>query len=147
MTRPTNDEYYMSMVDLVASRGTCARRKVGCILVDDKKRILATGFNGVAPGVPHCIDTPCTATNSPSGTNLSACRASHAEQAALLHCHDVMRVHTAYVTTSPCQDCVKLLMLTGCKRVVFADEYPHTLSKIWWEEFGGEWVHLPRKVL
>ncbi len=139
MTRPSNDEYYISMVRLVASRGTCARRKVGCILVDDRKRVLATGFNGVAPGQEHCIDNPCEAASAPSGTMLHACRASHAEQAALLHCHDVMKIATAYVTTSPCNDCTKLLLMTSCQRIVFIDEYPHSLAKQWWLEAGREW--------
>lgn len=139
MTRPTNDEYYIEMVKLVASRGTCARRKVGCILVDDMNRVLSTGFNGVAPGLPHCIDNPCAAANAPSGTMLDSCRASHAEQAALLHCHDVMKIATAYVTASPCTHCTKLLLMTGCQRIVFIDEYPHTEAKEWWLDAGREW--------
>ena len=144
MTRPTNDEYYMEMVKLVASRGTCARRKVGCILVDAQNRVLATGFNGVAPGQQHCIDNPCAAATAPSGTDLSSCRASHAEQAALLHCADVMKIHTAYVTASPCNDCTKLLLLTSCQRIVFIDEYPQSLGQTWWLEAGRKWEHFAK---
>jgi len=140
MTRPTNDEYYAAMVSLVALRGTCARRKVGCILVDDKNRILATGFNGVSPGQRHCIDEPCVAASAASGTDLSSCRASHAEQAALLHCHDVSKIATAYITASPCNDCTKLLLMTGCKRIVFLEDYPHSLARRWWLDAGLEWV-------
>lgn len=141
MTRPSVDEYYISMAKLVATRGTCRRRKVGCVLVDDRNRVLSCGYNGSSPGSVHCIDSPCEAANSPSGMNLSACRSAHAEQSALLYCSDVMKIHTAYITAAPCQDCVKLLLMTGCKRIVFAEEYPHPLSKVWWEEQGREWVH------
>lgn len=146
MTRPTNDEYYAEMVKLVATRGTCARRMVGCILVDDHNRVLSTGFNGVAPGQPHCTDSlnRCVAADAPSGTLLSECRASHAEQAALLHCNDVKKIATSYVTVSPCSDCTKLLLLTTCQRIVFLDEYPHELSKIWWEDDGREWFHFQK---
>lgn len=140
--RPSNDAYYIEMVKLVASRGTCIRRKVGCILVDAKYRVLATGFNGTAPDAIHCTDVPCGGHLAASGTGLSLCRASHAEQAALLHCSDVSKIHTAYVTASPCTDCTKLLMLTGCKRVVFIEEYPQPLAKMWWlENKEREWVH------
>lgn len=139
--RPTNDEYYMAMVSLVASRGTCIRRKVGCILVDDDNRVLATGFNGVPPGHPHCIDEPCGGEAGASGSSLDLCRASHAEQAALLHCHDVKKIATAYVTTSPCVHCTKLFLLTSCQRIVFRDLYPHDFAKTWWLEAGREWVH------
>ena len=139
MTRPTNDEYYAAMVRLVASRGTCARRKVGCVLVDDRNRVLATGFNGVAPGQQHCIDDPCEAASASSGSALDMCRASHAEQAALLHCHDVMKIKTAYVTASPCSHCTKLLLMTSCERIVFLEEYPHPLARTWWEQAGRKW--------
>lgn len=143
MRRPTNDEYYTEMVRLVASRGTCARRKVGCILVDDRNRVLATGFNGVAPGHPHCIDEShrCLAADAASGFALDMCRASHAEQAALLHCSDVDKVRAAYVTVSPCGDCTKLLLMTGCQRIVFLEEYSHPFAKEWWQEDGREWTH------
>ena len=139
--RPTIDEYYIEMVKLVASRGTCLRRKVGCILVDDKNRLISCGYNGGAPGAHHCIDAPCGGHLSAPGTNLSACRSSHAEQSALLYCPDVLKIKTAYVTASPCTECTKLLLLTSCQRVVFIDEYPQPLAKQWWLEAGREWVH------
>ena len=61
MTRPSNDEYFMEMAHLVASRSTCLRRKVGAVMVADK-RVLTTGYNGAPKGLPHCgrcDDMPC----------------------------------------------------------------------------------------
>lgn len=51
--RPTWDEYFMQIVDIVKERSTCLRRKVGALIVKDK-RILATGYNGAPTGLPHC---------------------------------------------------------------------------------------------
>jgi hypothetical protein len=48
--RPTRDEYYLREAELVASRSTCIRRSVGCVLVDAHGRELAKGYNGVASG-------------------------------------------------------------------------------------------------
>ncbi|MBA7640071.1 hypothetical protein ES703_47735 [subsurface metagenome] len=45
MGRPSWDEYFMRITELVASRATCLRRKVGAVLVRNK-RILTTGYNG-----------------------------------------------------------------------------------------------------
>ena len=42
---------------------------------------------------------------------------------ALLQCKDTQAIETAYITTSPCWTCVKLLLNTGCKGIVFAEEY------------------------
>jgi len=49
------DEYFMSIAKLVATRSTCMRRQVGCVIVKDK-RIIASGYNGAPSGVSHCTD-------------------------------------------------------------------------------------------
>ncbi|HOT05791.1 MAG TPA: deaminase, partial [Atribacter sp.] len=51
-TRPDWDEYFMSIAELVSTRSTCLRRKVGAVLVLDR-RILATGYNGAPSGLAH----------------------------------------------------------------------------------------------
>jgi len=137
MIRPDIDAYFMEMVQLVAKRATCVRRQVGCILVSNRGHILATGYNGVPSGFPHCLDKPCKGATASSGKSLDDCLAIHAEQNALLQCSDVNLIKTAYVTTSPCITCTKLLMNTSCGRIVFLEEYPHSRSKEIWQ---GEWT-------
>lgn len=134
MTRPTPTEYFLRMAALAATRGTCLRRQVGCVLVDPRGHVLSTGYNGVAVGIAHCNewniaeDTfpyACPGVKAPSGTQLDACGAIHAEQNALLQCRNVWEIETCYVTHSPCIACVKLLMNTSCTRIVFLEPYAH----------------------
>ena len=82
--RPTWDEYFMDIVELVKKRSTCVRRQVGALIVKDK-RILATGYNGAPVGCNHCIDIGCLRDqlNIPSGERHEICRATHAEQNAI----------------------------------------------------------------
>lgn len=54
MVRPDKLHYFMNIAKVVATRSTCLRRAVGCVLVDDLGHILATGHNGVARGEKHC---------------------------------------------------------------------------------------------
>lgn len=54
MARPSKDRYFLEMARLVATRSTCLRRHVGCVLVNARGHVLATGYNGVAAGQPHC---------------------------------------------------------------------------------------------
>lgn len=56
MTRPSWDDYFFGIAAHVASRATCPRASIGCVLVKSKK-IIGTGYNGVAEGEPHCPDT------------------------------------------------------------------------------------------
>ena len=130
MTRPSKDETFLEIAATLARRSTCRRRAVGCVLVDARGHVLATGYNGVARGLPHCLDGGvggpriCSGADLPSGTGLDACEAIHAEQNALLQCPDVFAIHTAYATTAPCVTCAKLFLNTGCRRVVYRDAYP-----------------------
>jgi deoxycytidylate deaminase len=57
-TRPSWDEYFMDIVDLVSKRSTCLRRQVGALIVKDK-RILTTGYNGAPQGTKHCLELGC----------------------------------------------------------------------------------------
>jgi dCMP deaminase len=115
------------MALLVATRATCARRAVGCVLVDSLGHVLSTGYNGVAQGEQHCTEFPCEGASYPSGQGLEKCEAIHAEQNALLQCKDNQAVHTCYTTSSPCVTCVKLLLNTSCKKIAFVHAYaePH----------------------
>ena len=134
--RPSQDEYFIRMAKLVSERSTCLSRQVGCILINKRKHVIATGYNGVASGFDHC--TECS--RKVPGTNLDSCLAIHAEQNALLQCHDVYDIDTIYCTDSPCIHCLKLLMNTGCRRIVFIREYPHNNCEDLWVSLGREWV-------
>ena len=141
--RPDQDEYFVNMLQLVGTRSTCARRQVGCILVNEKNHIVATGYNGVPSGFPHCTDIPCPGASAPSGEGLDLCLAIHAEQNALLQCGDVYSIKTAYVTAFPCIHCLKLLMNTSCERIVFLEDYPGMENSVdlWIKSRAGRGIY------
>ncbi len=138
--RPTWDEYFMAIVDDVATRSTCCRRKVGAILVKDK-RVIATGYNGGPTGLAHCLDIGCLRQklNIPSGQQHELCRGVHAEQNAIIQAARY-GVHTdgsvLYCTTQPCAQCTKMLLNAGVKEIVFRDGYPDGLALELLQESG-----------
>jgi dCMP deaminase len=123
--RPNLDEYYLSMLRIVASRSTCVRRRVGAIIIDAQGHVLSMGYNGVPAGVTHCIDQPCPGASDKSGDN-SRCWAVHAEQNAILQCLEISRASTIYVTCTPCFSCAKVIANTPIKRIVSLTEYTDT---------------------
>ena len=140
MPRPSRDQVNLVMTKILAERSTCCRRKVGCILVDARGRILATGYNGVAAGRPHCNEGhPCKGADLPSGQGLDSCEAIHAEQNAILLLSDPFAVDTCYLTTTPCVSCIKLLLGTSCKRILALEEYPHSVARDYWVDAGRSW--------
>jgi len=130
----------MNLVNVVATRSTCVRRKVGCVLVDWHKNVVATGYNGVPRGTDHCIDCPCPGAQSKSGTNLDMCRSIHAEANALMQCSNVNDARTAYVTASPCVHCARMLLNSGVKHVIYGVEYPHPEAFFEWQGTGRLWT-------
>jgi dCMP deaminase len=132
VTRPGWDDYFFRITDLVASRSTCLRRKVGAILVRDR-RILSTGYNGAPQGLAHCLDIGCLREKLgvPSGQRHELCRAIHAEQNAIIQAarHGVSVVDSdLYCSAHPCVICTKMLINSGVKRIYFREGYPDELS-------------------
>ena len=125
-------------------RGTCVRRKVGCLLVDENGWALSSGYNGPPSKERHCtMISPCPGALSPAGTGLELCEAIHAEQNALLRCPAPSQIYTCYVTHSPCMHCVKMLLNTPCRRVVFLERYAHDAeAQARWVSTGREWLKL-----
>lgn len=124
MTRAEKkDKVFMNIALELADLSTCRRRKVGCVLVDDQFKIIATGFNGVPRGWDHCTDVPCPGVGMSPGTGLDVCYSLHAEHNALLQCKEPDYIWTAYCTTSPCMHCLKMLANTGCRRILFREPY------------------------
>lgn len=125
--RPSKDKTWLAVANIIAERGTCARRKVGCVLINSFGHVLSTGYNGVANSLPHCTEHPCLGALEESGSNTSLylCEAIHAEQNALLQCKNVQEIDTCYITCSPCIQCTKLLLQTSCKRICFLEESSH----------------------
>jgi len=121
----------MDIAMIVSQRGECARRKVGAVIIDKEGRILATGFNGKAPGEAPCTYSPCPGALYPSGTGLDKCQASHSEASALVQLASPQSSDTIYVTTAPCISCVKMLLLTSIKRIVYMEPYPNNGKELW----------------
>ncbi len=117
--RPSWSDYFMSIAHAAARRSTCDRKHVGCVLVIEN-RIIATGYNGSAPGAEHCGDV---------GHDMHdghCVRTIHAESNAILQAarHGVStRGALAYVNTYPCLRCLQSLVGAGIISVVFDDEY------------------------
>ena len=149
MGRPSWDEYFMEIAQLVVSRSTCLRRQVGAVIVKDKK-ILATGYNGAPSGLAHCLEVGCLRDKLgiPSGERHELCRGLHAEQNAVIQAayHGVsIKGATLYCTNLPCIICTKMLINAGIQRVVYAQGYTDPLAQEMWEESGVTVEQFPPK--
>lgn len=144
--RPSWDEYFMSIADMVKTRSTCTRRQVGAVIVKDK-RILTTGYNGTPAGLKHCSEVGCLREQLgiPSGQRHELCRGIHAEQNAIIQAANFgvpIQGGTIYVTLSPCILCTKMLINAGITRIVAKEAYNDELALKMLEESGIEYIKL-----
>lgn len=105
-------------------------KKVGCVLVKDKKTDISKGYNGFPQEIPDDL------------TRLKDLRFKdkviiHAEENAIYHALDMgvpVRGCTAYVTYHPCSRCASMLIKVGIKKIVCPDH--RSASDKWREDFS-----------
>ena len=144
--RPSWQEYFLNITRLVAERSTCTRRKVGAILVRDK-RVITTGYNGVPSGISHCEAVGCLRDKLkvPSGERHELCRGLHAEQNAIIQAatHGVSILGcTLYCTNMPCSICSKMLINAGIVKIYYGEGYADLLGEEMLREAGIEVIQL-----
>lgn len=110
------DIYFMDIAFKVSEQATCEKRKVGAVIVKDK-RIKSTGYNGSPKGLPHCIDDGCLLDETGK-----CMRCIHAEVNAITQAAPWDREGaTMYVTCEPCDKCQLQIINSGVTRLVFAE--------------------------
>mmetsp|Transcript_7755 Transcript_7755/g.23464 ORF Transcript_7755/g.23464 Transcript_7755/m.23464 type:complete len:315 (+) Transcript_7755:108-1052(+) len=119
------DDYFLRLAVLTSKRTNCMKRAVGAVIVKNN-RVIATGYNGTASGVPNCNEGGCGRCNdmTPVGRNLGECFCLHAEENAIIEagaarCEDAI----LYTSLSPCLACAKQIIQAGISTVIFDLEY------------------------
>lgn len=124
--RPSWDAYFMALASLAAQRSNCMKRRVGCVVVRDK-RVVSTGYNGTPRGMRNCGEGGCGRCNAGqgSGHGLTTCLCIHAEENALLEAgrERVREGAVLYCDTCPCLTCSIKIVQVGISEVVYSQGY------------------------
>ena len=122
MTRPTWDQYFGMQTTVIAMRSDDEETKIGAIIVDDRNRVIATGYNG-----------------TPAGTTFPKTRPEkypfmiHAEANAIISAKADLEGCILYVSKYfPCTSCAGMIVNSGIKEVVTVNrDEPETASGVW----------------
>lgn len=141
--RISRSELFMEVAHLLRQRSTCSRGKVGAVLTRDN-RIIATGYNGAAPGEPHCLDLGCDVHENMHEAGCQ--RTVHAEANVIAYAArhgQSCEGATLYCTHGACLKCAQLILSAGIANVVYGTPYrlPEGLEllrrHIWVAEHNG----------
>lgn len=122
------DVYFMGVAKLSALRSKDPNTKVGACIVNEKKRIVGIGYNGLPYG---CDDNLYPWNREGDFLNTKYPYVVHAEPNAILNSTNKFDNATIYVTLFPCHECAKLIIQSGIKEVVYlSDKYEGTDSNI-----------------
>ncbi len=146
LPRPSWEDYFMQIAEVVATRSSCLRRHVGAVIVKNRQ-ILATGYNGVPRGIAHCEERGCLRDELgiPSGERYELCRGLHAEQNAIIQAayHGIaVSGSELFTTLQPCVTCAKTLINAGIEAVYFRGVFPDELSMEIFKEAGTRLVRM-----
>ena len=126
--RPSWDEYFIKIMEMVGTRGTCDRGRSGCVITKDK-RLIAAGYAGSPIGIKHCdeIGHEMNTVTHEDGTTSNHCiRTTHAEQNAICQAARygiALDGATIYCNMTPCYACAKMIINCGINRVVCKKDY------------------------
>lgn len=150
--RPSWDEYFMNIAELVGSRATCSRGRSGCVIVREK-RILVTGYVGSPIGLPHCdeVGHEMHKILNDDDTESEHCvRTAHAEQNAIAQAAKIgisVDGSTLYCHMVPCYICAKILINSGIRKVVSLKDYHRSQrSKEIFEQSGVKLVIMDNNI-
>lgn len=115
---PDWDEYFMRLALAVASRSKDPSTQVGAVIVGQENDILATGYNGFAPGVRETEERWERPTKYPL--------VIHAEMNAIARAARrgvALAGATLYCTHAPCNSagCTRMIIAAGIETVVCMD--------------------------
>ncbi|HHW79753.1 MAG TPA: cytidine deaminase [Acholeplasmataceae bacterium] len=124
----TWDEYFMGVASLSSKRSKDPNTQVGACIVNNDKRIVGIGYNGL----PHGIDDNTFSWDNNDSSDILNSKYGyvvHAEANAILNSTANLKGSTIYVTLFPCNECSKLIVQSGIKEIVYvSNKYSDTLG-------------------
>ena len=117
------EEYFMALAELVSLRSKDPRTKVGAVIIDkNNNTIVSTGYNGFPRG---CSDKefPWSKGFDVEYHDTKYAYVVHAELNAILTAGRRLSDCILYTTYSPCNECMKAIIQSGIKEVIYKHEY------------------------
>lgn len=134
------DHRFLDLAEHIALWSKDPRTKVGCVVVDQKKRVVSIGYNGFPRGVDDDPDRY-------EDRDTKLLFVAHAERNALDNAPLLVEGCTMYVPLMPCNECAKSIIQKGITKVITYrpdsdDRFHWDITREMFEEAGVELVEI-----
>lgn len=113
------EAYFMGIAHLSALRSKDPSTQVGAVIVDDEKKVVSIGYNGLPKG---CSDDEFPWEREGSVYTSKYAYVVHAELNAILNSPRPVKGCSVYVSLFPCNECAKAIIQSGIKEIVYEDD-------------------------
>ena len=110
------NEYFMEIAKLSAKRSKDPSTQVGAYIVNTENKIVGIGYNGFPNGIN---DDELSWSRDGDFLNTKYPYVCHAEMNAIMNCTLLPKGCTIYVTLFPCNECAKLIIQSGIKKIIY----------------------------
>ena len=119
-------DYFMGLALLSAKRSKDPNTQVGACIVNENKKIISVGYNGMPIG---CSDDAFPWSREGEDLNTKYPYVVHAELNAILNSKVDLSNCTIYVTMFPCNECTKAIIQSGIKHMIYlTNKYPDSTA-------------------
>ena len=108
------DEYFMGLAHLSALRSKDPNTQVGACIVDENKKVVSIGYNGMPRG---CVDAKMPWSREGDFKSTKYAYVVHAELNAILNSPRSLKNTILYVSLFPCNECAKAIIQAGIKKI------------------------------
>ncbi|MBR3246687.1 hypothetical protein IKF87_02275 [Candidatus Saccharibacteria bacterium] len=115
------DNYFLDIAETVAKKSKDPSSKMGCVIVDQKKRVVSLGYNGMVQGAD---ESKMTLSERP----MKYYFAIHSEMNAVIYAHQDLTGCTIYNRVATCENCLKYCLQAGIRRFVYRELRVHSHS-------------------
>ena len=120
MAKISWDSYFMGVAKLSSLRSKDPNTQVGACIVNPMNRIVGVGYNGLPYG---CDDSQYPWDKREGNLNETKYPyVVHAELNAILNSTTSLQGCRIYVSLFPCHECVKAIIQSGIKEIIYADD-------------------------
>ncbi|CAC13451.1 DEOXYCYTIDYLATE DEAMINASE (DCMP DEAMINASE) [Mycoplasmopsis pulmonis] len=121
------DEYFMLLAKVSSLRSKDPNTRVGACIINDKKRVIALGYNGMPLG----NDFFPWSKDAENEKDKKYAYVIHAELNAILNTTTLLENAVLYTTLFPCSNCAKTITQTGIKEIVYEQDFYHDTEDAW----------------